>query len=177
MYEAMTAPEQAAVEVAINDRREIFGWTMYDWANSVFSTTVAGVLIGPYVTSLAQNAVGDNGPVLQIGSATLITAKSLWPYTASASVFLQVFLLPVLGAVADYTNLKKRLLIVFTYIAVVATCLLFLVVQGSYLLGPLLFIIANVSFGGAIVMYNAYLPEIVTEDHRDRISSRGFALG
>ena len=109
MYEAMTAPEQAAVEVAINDRREIFGWTMYDWANSVFSTTVAGVLMGPYVTSLAQSAVGDNGPVLQIGSATLITAKSLWPYTTSASVFLQVFLLPILGAVADYTSLKKRL--------------------------------------------------------------------
>ena len=177
MYEAMTAPQQAAVEVAINDRREIFGWTMYDWAASVFSTTVAGVLMGPYVTSLAQGAVGEDGPILQIGTATLITAKSLWPYTLSASVFLQVFLLPILGAVADYTNLKKRLLIAFTYVAAIATCLMFFVVQSSYLLGPVLFIIANVCFGCAFVMYNAYLPEIATEDHCDRVSSRGFALG
>ena len=68
-------------------------------------------------------------------------------------------------------------MIVFTYIAVVAVCLLFFVVPGTYLLGPLLFIIANVSFGGAIVMYNAYLPEIASEDRRDAVSSRGFALG
>jgi UMF1 family MFS transporter len=142
---------------------------MYDWANSVFSTTVAGVLLGPYVTSLAQDAVGENGPVWQVGSLTLITAKSLWPYTVSLSVFLQVFLLPFLGAVADYTALKKRLMTVFTYIAVVAVCLLFFVVPGTYLLGSLLFIIANVSFGGAIVMYNAYLSEITSEDRRDAV--------
>ncbi|HEY8601347.1 MAG TPA: MFS transporter, partial [Thermomicrobiales bacterium] len=177
MYEAMTAPQEAAVTRARNDRREIFGWTMYDWANSVFSTTVAGVLLGPYVTSLAQGAVGENGPVWQLGSQTLITAKSLWPYTVSLSVFLQVFLLPFLGAVADYTALKKRLMIIFTYVAVAAVCLLFFVVPGTYLLGSLLFIIANVSFGGAIVMYNAYLPEIASEDRRDAVSSRGFALG
>jgi MFS transporter, UMF1 family len=106
-----------------------------------------------------------------------VTAKSLWPYTTSASVLLQVFFLPVLGAVADYTNLKKRILLLFTYLAVVATCLLFFVTNGLYLIGALLFIVANVSFGGAIVMINAYLPEITTEDQRDRVSSRGFALG
>lgn len=177
MAELMTTPAATAAARATNDRREIFGWTMYDWANSVFSTTVAGVLLGPYVTSLAQGAVGENGPVWQVGSLTLITAKSLWPYTVSLSVFLQVFLLPFLGAVADYTALKKRLMTVFTYIAVVAVCLLFFVAPGTYLLGSLLFIIANVSFGGAIVMYNAYLPEIASEDRRDAVSSRGFALG
>ncbi len=162
---------------AINDRREVFGWTMYDWAGSAFSTTVGGVLLAPYVTTLAQNAVGDNGVIFSLGPLGAVTAKSLWPYTTSASVLLQVFLLPVLGAVADYTNLKKRLLFVFTYIAVVATCLLFFVANGLFLLGALLFIVANVSFGGAIVMYNAYLPEITTEDQRDKVSSRGFALG
>jgi len=160
-----------------DDRREIFGWTMYDWANSVFSTTVAGVLLGPYVTALAQGAAGENGPVLQVGSAVLVTAKSLWPYTISASVFLQVFLLPILGAIADYTALKKRLLIVFTYIAVIATCLLFFVTADTYLLGPALFLLINSCFGAAIVMYNAYLPEIVSPDRADAVSSRGFALG
>ncbi|MFN8536946.1 MAG: MFS transporter [Thermomicrobiales bacterium] len=169
------APENTALP--INDRREIFGWTMYDWAGSAFSTTVGGVLLAPYVTSLAQNAVGDNGVIFSLGFLGDVTAKSLWPYTTSVSVLLQVFFLPILGAVADYTNLKKRILFLFTYIAVVATCLLFFITNGLYLLGALLFIIANVSFGGAIVMYNAYLPEITTEDQRDSVSSRGFALG
>ncbi len=150
---------RASPESAVrNDRREIFGWTMYDWASSVFSTTVAGVLLGPYVTALAQGAVGENGPVLQIGSSVLVTAKSLWPYTISASVFLQVFLLPILGAIADYTALKKRLLIVLTYLAVIATCLLFFVTSDTYLLGSVLFILINICFGASYVMYNAYLP-------------------
>jgi len=168
----------ASPESAVrNDRREIFGWTMYDWASSVFSTTVAGVLLGPYVTALAQGAVGENGPVLQIGSSVLVTAKSLWPYTISASVFLQVFLLPILGAIADYTALKRRLLIVLTYIAVIATCLLFFVTSDTYLLGSVLFILINICFGASYVMYNAYLPEIASPDRADAVSSRGFALG
>lgn len=170
-----TPPDEAALMT--NQRGEIFGWTMYDWAASAFSTTVGGVLLGPYVTTLAQNAVGENGTVLALGPLGAITAKSLWPFTTSASVLLQVFFLPVLGAVADYTNLKKRFLLIFTYIAVLATCLLLFVANGLYLFGALLFIVANVSFGGAVVVYNAYLPEIATEDRRDSVSSRGFALG
>jgi MFS transporter, UMF1 family len=160
----------------INDQREIFGWIMYDWANSVFSTTVFTTLLGPYLTALAQAAVGENGVVLAAGPLT-VTAKGFFTFCISTSVLLQVFLLPVLGAVADYTNLKKRLMMGFCYLGVVATCLLFLTQQDTYLLGGLLFIVANVGFGGSIVLYNAYLAEITTEDQRDKVSSRGFAMG
>ncbi|HEY0098120.1 MAG TPA: MFS transporter, partial [Pyrinomonadaceae bacterium] len=95
----------------------------------------------------------------------------------SISVFLQVFLLPILGAIADYSNLKKRLLALFCYLGVAATCLMFAVTGSLYIAGGLLFIIANLSFGAALVFYNAFLPEITTEDQRDKVSSRGFALG
>src|SRR5438034_6831391 len=109
-----------------NDRREVFGWTMYDWANSAFQTTVVTVLAGPYLTALAQSAAGENGTVLRLGPLG-VTAKSLFPYCIALSVFLQIFLLPVLGAIADYTHLKKRLMAVFCYVGVAATCLLFFV--------------------------------------------------
>jgi UMF1 family MFS transporter len=161
----------------VNDRREIFGWTMYDWANSAFSTTVVAALLGPYLTVLAQNAVGDNGVVLSLGPFGAVTAKSLFPYATSLSVFLQVFLLPILGAVADYSSHKKRLMALFCYIGVVATCLLFFITSDLYLLGALLFVLANLSFGASIVLYNAYLPDICTEDRTDKISSMGFAFG
>ena len=172
--DADTAPVGAP---AINDRREIFGWLMYDWANSAFITTVVTVLVGPYLTSLAQSAVGENGVVLDLGPLGSITAKSLYPFCVAASVILQVFMLPVLGAIADFTHLKKRLMAIFCYIGVAATCLLFFVTGGLYLLGGVLLIIANLSFGASIVFYNAFLNDITTEDQRDRVSSRGFAVG
>ena len=160
-----------------NDRREIFGWMMYDWANSAFQTTVVTVLAGPYLTALAQNVVGDNGVVLRIGPIVTVTAKSLFPYCIALSVFLQVFLLPVLGAVADYTHFKKGLMATFCYIGAGATSLLFFVSGERYLLGALLLVAANLSFGASVVLYNAYLNDITTEDRRDEVSSRGYALG
>ncbi len=110
-----------------NDRREIFGWITYDWANSVFFTTVVGVLIGQYITTLAQQAVGENGVVFSLGGYDLVTAKSLFPYSVGLSVFLQIFFLPVMGAIADYTHLKKTFMAFFCYLGAFACCLLFFV--------------------------------------------------
>ncbi|HEY0377126.1 MAG TPA: MFS transporter [Pyrinomonadaceae bacterium] len=162
----------------VNDRREIFGWLMYDWANSAFSTTVATTLLGIYLTALAQSALHDeNGTVMSFGPLGRVTAKSFFPFCVSASVFLQTFLLPVLGAIADYSHLKKRLMLVFCYAGVAATCLLFFVSGGLYVMGGILFIVANLCFGASLVLYNAFLPDITTEDRRDQVSSRGFAMG
>lgn len=160
----------------INDRREIFGWAMYDWANSGFQTTVITVISGPYLTALARKDVGENGIIFDAGPF-LVTAKSFFPFCIGLSVFLQVFLLPVLGAVADYTNLKKPLMAFFCYAGSAATCLLFFVTTEHYLLGGVLLIVANLCFGASIVLYNAFLNDIASDDQRDKVSSRGFALG
>lgn len=160
-----------------NNPREIFGWKMYDWANSAFYTTVVGALYGPYLTELTQSVVGENGVVMTFGPVGSITAKSFFPTCVSVAVFLQVFTLPMLGGIADYSNLKKRMMAIFCYIAVAANCLMFFVTGKLYLLGGLLFIVANLGFGASIVCYNGFLPEITTEDQRDKVSSRGFAYG
>lgn len=164
-------------EIAKNDKREIFGWLIYDWANSVYLTTVIGVLVGPYLTVLAQNAVGENGTIIDFGWLGAITAKSLFPFAISLSVFGQIFLLPVLGAISDYSRLKKRFMQLFCFAGVTTGCLLFFVQGDSYLLGSLLVIISNLCMGGSLVFYNAYLSDICTDDQRDKISSRGFAVG
>jgi MFS transporter, UMF1 family len=160
-----------------NDPREVFGWKMYDWANSAFYTTVVGALFSPYLTRLAQTAVGENGIVLNLGFLGSVTSKSLPTLCVSISVGLQVFLLPVLGALGDYSNLKKRLMAFFCYIGVIANCLMFFVQGNLYIFGGLLFIVANVAFGASNVFYNAFLPEITTEDQADKVSSRGYAYG
>ena len=159
-----------------NDRREIFGWTMYDWANSGFQTTVVTVMSGPYLTALARGDVGENGVMFDLGPF-LVTAKSFFPFCIGLSVFLQALLLPVLGAVADYTNLKKPLMVFFCYAGSAATCLLYFVAGDRYLAGGLLLIVANLCFGASLVLYNAFLNDITTPDQRDKVSSRGYALG
>lgn len=164
-----------ATRPMVNDRREIFGWSMYDWANSAFSTTVVTVFLGPYLTSITQAAADADGMVFLLG--TPIRFDSYFPFLISASVLLQVTILPILGALADYSHLRKQLLQLFCVIGSVATIGLFFVTPGLHWLAGLLFLIANVSFGASIVFYNSYLPNIASEDQRDRVSAFGWAMG
>lgn len=164
-------------DLAKNSRKEIFGWMMYDWANSAFYTTVVSVLVGPYLTALAQENVGRGGTVIFLGPLGSITAENLFTTTLGVSIFLQVFLLPVLGAIADYTDLKKKMMAFFCYTGVIASCVLFFIKGDSYLWGCFLLLIANICFAAANVFYNAFLIDVTTEDLRDKISSYGFAFG
>jgi UMF1 family MFS transporter len=165
-----------AKETAKNDPREVFGWKVYDWANSAFSTTIVGALYGPYLTEVTQQAVGENGTIIDFGGFA-VTAKSFFPTCIAVGVFLQIFFLPILGSIADYSHLKKRMMAFFCYIGVVTTCLMFFVTGSLFWLGGVLFIVANLGFGAALVFYNGFLNEITTEDQRDKVSSRGFAYG
>src|ERR1700754_162190 len=94
-------------------RRERVGWYFYDWANSAFSTTVITVFLGPYLGDIADNAADAHGRVHLLGVP--VASGSVFAYTVSASVFLQVFVLPVVGAIADRSSYKKYLLAVFAY--------------------------------------------------------------
>lgn len=156
----------------MSNKREVFGWMMYDWANSSFSVIVASTFLGPYLISLAE---ADNGFFDLFGWQ--IRASAFFSICVGLSVFLQVLFLPVLGSIADYSHLKKKMMFTFAYSGAVATMLLFLVQKDLIFLGGLLFIIANLSFGAALVFYNAFLPDIAGPDQRDSVSSRGFALG
>lgn len=159
----------------INDRREIFGWAMYDWANSAFSTTVGTVFLGPYITELAKAAADASGRVHFLGVP--VAPASYLPYMISMSVLLQVIFLPILGAIADYSRLRKQMLILFATLGALATLALFFITGNLWWLGGVLYLLANLSFGAAMVFYNAYLPDISSEDQRDRVSSFGWAMG
>lgn len=155
--------------------REQKAWYFYDWANSAFSTTVVGVFLGPYLTSITRAAADAGGFVYPLGIA--IRADAFFPFVVSLSVLLQVVVLPVVGAIADYTHLKKHILGLFAYIGAVATLAMYFLQGTNYLMGGLLFLVANLSFGAAMVCYNAFLPDIAEPDERDRVSSVGWATG
>ncbi|MFJ2087151.1 MFS transporter [Micromonospora chokoriensis] len=163
-------------------RRERRGWYIYDWANSAFQTTVITVFLGPFLTTVAEVAAGCelgadscDGFVYPLGIK--VAAGSYYPYLISLSVFLTVFVLPVIGAIADRSAHKKRLLGGAAFTGAGATIAMAFVTGDRYLLGGALFLVANISFGAAIVVYNSFLPQLGGPDERDGISSRGWALG
>ncbi len=166
-----------SVDILANDKKEIFGWGMYDWANSAFSTTVGTVFLGPFVASLARSAAEAAGTETVSFLGIPVAPDSFLPYCISFSVFMQVLFLPVLGAIADYSHLRKAMMRLFATIGAVATILMFFVTGNLWWLGGVLYIIANLAFGAAIVFYNAYLPDIASEEERDRVSSYGWAMG
>ncbi|MBI3654598.1 MAG: MFS transporter [Acidobacteria bacterium] len=159
----------------MNDKRELRGWYFYDWANSAFYTTVVTVFLGPYLTEITKAAADAGGFVYPLGIK--VAAGSFFPYMVSLSVALQVFVLPVLGAVADYSHIKKQMLAFFAYLGAFTTMGLYFVQGNRYILGGVLFLVANLSFGASIVIYNSFLNDIASEDKRDEVSSKGFALG
>ncbi|OJF15466.1 MFS transporter [Couchioplanes caeruleus] len=163
-------------------RRERTGWYMYDWANSAFSTTVITVFLGPFLTSVTEQAAGCglgadecHGRVYPLGIS--VAAGSYFPYLVSLSVLLTVFVLPVMGAIADRAARKKPLLAAAAFTGAGATIAMAFVTGERYLLGGALFIVANVAFGASVVVYNSFLPRLAGPDERDRVSSRGWALG
>lgn len=160
-----------------NDKREVFGWAMYDWANSAFSTTVGTVFLGPYLASLATEAAKVNPDGMARLAGIPIAPDSFLPYCVSFSVGMQVLFLPILGAIADYSHMRKQMMQLFATLGAIATILLFSVAGDLWWLGGLLFIIANLTFGASMVFYNSYLPDIASEDQRDNVSSYGWAMG
>ncbi|MBL8233647.1 MAG: MFS transporter [Bryobacterales bacterium] len=156
-------------------RKEQRGWFFYDWANSAFYTTVVTLFLGPYLTALARNAADAQGFVYPLGLK--VAAQSVWPYLVSLSVFVQIFVLPLAGAIADYGHRKREMLGALAFTGAAATVAMYALEGSNYLLGCLLFLIANSAFGASIVVYNSFLPEIAGPDERDSISSKGFALG
>ena len=158
-----------------SNKSERIGWYFYDFANSAFYTTVITVFLGPYLTTLAKNTADPNGYINILGLN--ISAGSYFPYIVSLSVFLQIFLLPYAGSLADYTNMKKQILGFFAYLGAFSTMGLYFLDESNLLLGGLLFIIANLSFGISAVMYNAYLNDIADNEKKDTVSSIGWAFG
>ncbi len=158
-----------------NDKREIFGWAMYDWANSAFSTTVVTVFLGPYLTAITKAAADANGFVYLLSYP--VKFDSYFTFLISASVLLQVTFLPILGALADYSHIRKQLMQLFAVLGSVATILMFFITPGGHWFAGILFLIANIAFGASMVFYNSYLPSIASEDKRDSVSSYGWAMG
>ena len=158
-------------QVMKNDKKTLFGWCMYDWANSAYGTTVVAALLPNY---FALGIVGEAG--VSIAGQTF-SATTLWGYMLSASALVVFLCAPVLGAIADFSAAKKKFLIGFAYTGSLFATLLYFCTAGDVWLTVVLFVGSQVCFVAANVFYDAFLPQITTPERLDAVSSRGYAFG
>ena len=147
-------------------KRRIRAWTMYDWANSAFATTILAAVLPAYYSGVA-------GATLP--SAAVATAY--WTTTLSVSLIIVAVLSPILGTVADVMRGKKKMLSIFVGVGVVGTGLLVAVSTGDWVLASVFFIIGRVGFAGANVAYDSLLPHVARPEDQDSVSARGYAIG
>jgi UMF1 family MFS transporter len=154
-----------------NDRRTIFGWAMYDWANSAYTTTTLAVLL----PSLFTGEIVPEGGVDVLG--VRLDGESLFAYAVGFGALLMFLLTPAIGAVGDFSASKLRFLRFFAYAGSLISMLFFFAGPGDVWYTLLIFFLAESSWAIAAVFYDSFLPHISTEDTIDKVSSKGFAFG
>lgn len=156
---------------ALRDK-QIFGWAMYDFANSAFATTILAVIFNRYFA--LEVAGGEKGVFI---AGVHVHGATFFTLIVSLSMAVSAIAAPILGAIADFSQRKKTFWVVFCYVGIIFTALLYLVRPGDIWSGAFFFIMANIGFSGGNVFYNAFLPQISTPDTVGRISGLGWAFG
>ena len=145
------------------NRRTIFAWCLYDFANSAFTTLVVTFIYAAFFT--------------RVIAPDEVTGTWLWSRSVSITAIAVALLSPFLGALADRGGYRKRFLGFFTLVAVAGTALLYSATPGEVAKALLWFTLANIAFEMGGVFYNAYLPDIAPPDRIGRVSGYGWALG
>ncbi len=161
--------------------KEIWGWAIYDWANSAYAVSILAVIFQFYfIDVVATSATGQPGHLAKeiIVLGNKIPSASLWAWSVSLSMLLTVIVCPVLGAISDSYGRKKSFLFFFCYTGAFATMLMVFLAQGMWKVGVFLFILSNIGFVAGNVFYNGLLTDIVSS-HEDIgfVSTFGWGLG
>ena len=147
------------------EKKAIWGWAMYDWANSAFATTVMAGFFPLFFKKYWSVGTDVNVSTAQLGLGN------------SLAGLLVAVMAPILGAVADRGSAKKRFMIFFAYLGALMSVCLFWVQQGDWALAILVYVLGVVGFSGSIAFNDALLPHVAPEEEIDYVSSLGYAMG
>lgn len=156
----------------INDKRTINGWALFDWANSSYALVITVAIFPIYFQHVTDDYIEFLGMRL--------TNSGVYSFSIAASYLIITCLSPLLSGIADASGRKLYFMKFFTTLGSIACLGMFFFIgswTNAWMIGTITFIVATIGFSGALVFYNSYLPEIVTEDQYDRVSAKGFAYG
>ncbi|MBX9850696.1 MAG: MFS transporter [Cytophagaceae bacterium] len=152
-----------------NKPKKINAWCAYDWANSVFSLTITTAIFPGYYLAVTDSTINFLG--------WEVNNSSLYAFVLSGSFLIAAFLSPFLSSIADYTGRKKMFMQFFCYLGSASCAYLYFFTEDNVVPSVFAFMFACIGYSGSIVFYNAFLPEIATEDKHDKVSAKGFAWG
>jgi len=147
------------------EKRAVWGWAIYDWANSAFATTVMAGFFPVFFKQYWSHGTEVTTSTAQLGFGNALAG------------LLVALMAPLLGAIADRGGVRKKFLICFAYLGVLASAGLFFVAKGQWALAILVYVLGVIGFSGANIFYDALLPGIAGEGRVDRVSSLGFSMG
>ncbi len=157
------APPASPPTARGGSRGEVVAWASYDFANSAFTTLVVTFIFNQY---FAEVIVGDS-----------VRGGVIWGRAVTVSALIIALMMPVIGAIADFSGRKKRFLLVSTLLCVGFTAGLFWMRPGDVWLAAVIFVLANVAYEATQALYNAFLPEVATKENIGRVSGLGWGLG
>lgn len=159
-----------------NNKKTIWAWCMFDWANQSYNMVITSTIFPAYYVGITANSKYGKNTVSFFGHKFVNTV--LQNYILAASYLLIVLLLPILTSIADYRGAKKRYLQMFTWVGALACAGLYFMVEGGPIeFGMICFGLATIGYCGGFVFYNSYLPQIATLDQQDNVSAKGFIYG
>jgi len=147
-------------------QRAVNAWSMYDWANSAFVTTIMAGFMPIYFRVLAKAS-----------GMTEVQATSTWGLVTAIALIIVALVAPSLGYMADRMGSKKRFLTIFAVVGAVTSIALYIPHGDMYRIAGMLYIVANIGLAGANIFYNALLPHVAREEDIDQVSVKGYALG
>ena len=146
-------------------KRTVWGWAMYDWANSAFATTVMAGFFPIFFKQYWSYGADVNTSTAQLG------------FGNSLAGIVVAVMAPVLGAIADRGSARKKFLIFFAYLGVLMTAALCLVQKGDWGWAVFVYVMGIIGFSGANVFYDSLLPSVADEDRIDYVSGLGYSMG
>lgn len=149
----------------MQNKRTVFSWALYDWANSAYATAVMAGFFPVFFKSYWGGELPASETTFYLGMGNSIASLVI------------VILAPVLGAIADCGNKKKALLIFFAFVGILMTALLGMIEQGHWVLALIIYVGATLGFSGSVVFYDALIVDVSEPKDFDRVSALGFALG
>lgn len=147
------------------DRPAVRAWMLYDWANSAMYVVIVTAIFPTFFSSVAAKGLPP------------VEATSRFSLATTLGLTIIAILSPILGAIADHSAAKKRLLGAFLAFGAAAVAAMFFIQQGQWVFAALLFILANIGVNGSFVFYDSLLPHVAAPEEMDRVSTAGYALG
>lgn len=151
--------------MSVKLNKTTFSWALYDWANSAYATVILAGFFPLFFKQYWSDTADVSTSTFQLGLTNSIASTVI------------VILAPVLGAIADAGNIKKRLLLIFAALGILMSGSLYFVAQHENILALSLFALSVIGFSGSVIFYDSLITDVCDEKDYDRISTLGYALG